>query len=218
MGSSSYTAIKICGLTVADQAAEVAAMGVEAVGIVGAKNSPRYVGDAQRRLMFSTLKATAPLVKRVWVVANPEQSEIASALKGEGLPSTIQLHGHESPEYCAQLRREYPKIEWWKALRIRKETDLNQIQGFKSHVDSLLIDTWSPQQLGGTGHRLPLEWVKNLSIDRPWWLAGGISANCIQEVISEVNPPGLDASSRLESSPGIKDLKKVKDLIKAIRH
>ena len=82
--------------------------------------------------------------------------------------------------------------------------------------DALLVDAWSPDQLGGTGHRLPLEWLSEARLPIPWWLAGGISSEWIPELLSQVSPDGLDASSRLEVRPGWKDLNKVASLLKAV--
>jgi len=217
MGSLSCPAVKICGLTDPEQALAIAQMGVEAIGVIGVAHSPRYLADSRRSLLFSTLSAAAPALKRVWVVADPNDDQIASALNAEGSPTVIQLHGQEAPERCGQLRRRYPQTEWWKALRVRHADDLQQLKGFSTQVDALLLDAWSPEQLGGTGQRLPLSWINSLRFDLPWWLAGGISSEWIPEVLQQVSPSGLDASSRLEVSPGIKDLQKVKALVEAIR-
>ena len=89
---------------------------------------------------------------------------------------------------------------------------------YEKHTDALLLDAWSPMELGGTGQRLPLEWLQKTKFDLPWWLAGGISAEWIPEIFSKVSPFGIDASSRLEASPGIKNIQKVKDLIKAVKN
>jgi len=61
-----------------------------------------------------------------------------------------------------------------------------------------------------------MRWLQNIKVKVPWWLAGGISAEWIPEVLSTLNPFGLDASSKLEISPGIKDIRKVESLINAI--
>ena len=99
------------------------------------------------------------MLKRVWVVADPSDEQLASSLSGEGQPSVVQLHGEESPQRCAELRRLYPRINWWKALRLREEADLNDVDAYGASVDALLLDAWSPKQLGGTGHRLDPAWL-----------------------------------------------------------
>ena len=213
--------LKICGLTDCDQACEIAAMGVDAIGVIGVPDTPRFVEPNQRRAIFQRLTQEHPALKRVWVVADPSDELLASALSGGGQPSVVQLHGEESPQRCAELRRLYPGTKWWKALRLRGEADLNGIDAYAADVDALLLDAWSPKQLGGTGHRLDPAWLERLEtrIGRtfPWWLAGGISAEWVPTLVHQVSPFGLDASSRLEHSPGVKDLRRVKALVEAVR-
>ena len=213
--------LKICGLTDCDQACEIAAMGVDAIGVIGVPDTPRFVEPNQRRAIFQRLTKEHPALNRVWVVADPSDEQLASSLSGEGQPSVVQLHGQESPQRCAELRRLYPRINWWKALRLREEADLNDVDAYGASVDALLLDAWSPKQLGGTGHRLDPAWLERLetriSSDLPWWLAGGISAEWVPTLLHQVSPFGLDASSRLEHSPGVKDLRRVKALVEAVR-
>ena len=213
--------LKICGLTDSDQACEIAAMGVNAIGVIGVPATPRFVEPTRRREIFARLALEHPQLSRVWVVADLGDEDLASALTGEGQPSVVQLHGEESAERCADLRQLYPSIRWWKALRLREQADLERIDAYATSVDALLLDAWSPEQLGGTGHRLDLSWLERLqeriSSDLPWWLAGGISAEWVPALVNQVSPFGLDASSRLEHSPGVKDLHRVEALIKAVR-
>ena len=79
------------------------------------------------------------------------------------------------------------------------------------------LDAWDDNSLGGTGNRVPIELLLNKTFKAPWILAGGISAEIIPEIFSKLRPDGIDASSRLEVSPGIKDLKKVESLVRKIR-
>lgn len=200
-----------------NQALEIASLGVNAIGIVGVKASQRYIPNKQRRELFRALEENYPKTERVWVVADPSEKEISEVLSGDGRPSIIQLHGKESMEVCRQLKNKYPFFQWWKALRIRQQEDLLIAQKYQDHADSILLDTWSSKVLGGTGDRLPLEWLTKINYQKPCWIAGGVSAEWIPELLSKVQPFGLDASSKLEDSPGIKDIKKVKSLLQAIK-
>jgi len=129
----------------------------------------------------------------------------------------VQLHGDESPETCRNLKRRHPATQFWKALRLREPEQLTSVEPYTDAVDALLLDAWNPDQLGGTGHRLPLDWLAEAELPLPWWMAGGISAEWIPELLAQVKPNGLDASSRLETRPGWKDLEKVAALVEAIR-
>ena len=107
-------------------------------------------------------------------------------------------------------------FKWWKAFRLQKKENLSLVKEYENFVDAFLLDTWSKNQLGGTGKRLPIEWLKKTDFNIPWWLAGGISIESISEVLLNLNPYGIDASSKLEHSAGIKDIEKIKALINKI--
>ena len=209
--------LKICGITDIEQAIAIARLGVQAIGVIGVPNTPRYVEPPQRRALFDVLEEQHPQLNRVWVVANPEDAALEAALNGAGQPSVVQLHGTESIERCQALKQRYPRQQWWKALRVREPDDLHQLQQYVPWVDALLLDAWAADQLGGTGHRLPLDWLSDTELAVPWWLAGGVSAEWVPELLSRVTPQGLDASSRLEERPGWKNLDKVQALVEAVQ-
>ncbi len=217
IGSPTSTAVKICGITEVIQAKAIASFGVDAIGVIGVEGSPRFVEENQRRKLFTQLQNCSPKLERVWVIADMNDSQIESALKGDGTPSIIQLHGSESQKRCQELRNIYPSIQWWKAIRISSPEDLLEAHTFEDYADALLLDAWSPNELGGTGNRLPLKWLHKAKFALPWWLAGGISSEWIPEIFSQVSPFGIDASSRLETHPGKKDLVKVHNLVTAVQ-
>ena len=210
-------AVKICGLTDPDQALAIADMGADAIGVIGVAGTPRYVDERERRALFQHLELAAPELERVWVVADLPDHELSRGLDDQGTPTVVQLHGEESPQRCLQLKQAHPQTRFWKAMRLRTPEQLQRVEAYLGSVDALLLDAWSPDQLGGTGHRLPLEWLSEARLPIPWWLAGGISSEWIPELLSQVSPDGLDASSRLEVKPGWKDLNKVASLLNAVR-
>ena len=209
--------LKICGITDPEQAHAIAQMGVQAIGVIGVPATPRFVEPAQRRALFQLLEEQHPKLHRVWVVADPDDAALKEALKGAGQPSVVQLHGSESDERCQRLKQLYPRQQWWKALRVREPEDLKQLEQYAPYVDALLLDAWSADQLGGTGNRIPLDWIRETELTVPWWLAGGVSAEWVPELLSRVTPQGLDASSRLEERPGWKNLDKVQALVEAVK-
>ena len=151
--------LKICGITDPEQAQAIAQMGVQAIGVIGVPATPRFVEPAQRRGLFQLLEQQHPQLHRVWVVADPDDAALEEALNGAGQPSVVQLHGSESDERCQHLKQRYPRKQWWKALRVREPNDLKQLEQYAPHVDALLLDAWNADQLGGTGHRIPLDWL-----------------------------------------------------------
>jgi len=216
--SNTATAVKICGITKIHQALEIASLGADAIGVIGVENSPRFIHEPERRELFNELELKAPNVERVWVVADPSDEVLFNGINGYGLPSVVQLHGNESIQRCNALKETFPHIRWWKALRVKREDDLELIKGYESTVDAILLDAWTQNVLGGTGEKLPIEWLKNKEFSIPWWLAGGISSQWIGPALREINPDGVDASSKLERYPGVKDLNKVKSLLNIVKN
>ncbi len=204
--------LKICGLRDPDQAAAVAALGADAIGVIAVVGSPRFVAPGARPELFAAVHRAAPACLGVLVVANPPNSALPELGPGQG-HQVVQLHGDESPQRCAELRHWLPHSSLWKALRIRSRDDLQRVDAYRGVVDAILLDAWAASQLGGTGQRLPLDWLADFDPGLPWWLAGGITPETAPEALEMLRPHGLDASSGVEHSPGHKDLDRVAALI-----
>ncbi len=202
--------LKICGLRRIEQALAIAALGADAIGVIGVRSSPRYLDPDARRSLFDALAVQFPGCRRVLVVADPGDTALAELQPQRG-HDVLQLHGDESPERCAALRQSLG-LEIWKALRIRSQADLERAVAYRGCVDALLLDAWTADQLGGTGKRLPLEWLEAFSPAMPWWLAGGVSPEAVPEILERLRPDGLDVSSSVEDAPGEKNLERVRAL------
>ncbi|MDP4830309.1 MAG: phosphoribosylanthranilate isomerase [Cyanobium sp. MAG_185] len=207
--------LKICGLRDPAQAAAVAQLGVDAIGVIGVPGSPRFLEAEQRPALFAAMRAAAPGCRGVLVVADPLEQQWPQLELGQG-HAVVQLHGSETPQLCGQVRSRLG-CEIWKALRIRRPEDLQRAADYAPVVDALLLDAWVPDQLGGTGHPIPIEWLQGFTPVLPWWLAGGIRAERVPGLLSQLGPTGLDASSGVERSPGDKDLDQVAALVAAVR-
>jgi phosphoribosylanthranilate isomerase len=208
--------LKICGLRQPDQAAAIAGMGVAAIGVIAVQSSPRFVLPERRAELFLAAKTARPSCLGVLVVADPQAADLEWLGCGQG-HDIVQLHGQESAERCQELRQSLG-VKVWKALRLRDPNDLALAADYAHHVDGLLLDAWVADQLGGTGQRLPLEWLQGFKPEVPWWLAGGIASKALAEILSQVQPNGLDVSSAVEKSPGDKDLQGVAELVRAVNH
>ena len=201
------------------QAAAVAGLGANAIGVIAARRSARFLEPEQRPALWEAVAGTNPNCCRVLVVVNPSDSELES-LRPEQGHQLLQLHGEETPERCQQLRDELG-LPLWKALRIRSAADLQQAEAYSAVVDGLLLDAWSDSAHGGTGERLPLQWLQGFQPLLPWWLAGGLGPSNARSALDQLaqqglTPTGLDASSGVEQAPGLKDLQLVEALIKAV--
>jgi len=208
--------LKVCGLREPDQARAIAALGVDAVGVIGVAASPRHLDPALRPALFAAIEAGRPGCLGVLVVADPSDADLPQLDPARG-HRVVQLHGEESPQRCRELRRLMPGLSWWKALRIRRAADLERAADYIPGVDALLLDAWVPDQLGGTGQRLPLDWLESFRPAVPWWLAGGLTPEWVPQVLERLRPDGLDASSGVEDAPGRKNLARVAELVAAVR-
>jgi len=215
--SKRSTAIKICGLTKTSQARSIAEFKINAIGVIGVKNSPRFVPEEECMKIFNEVEKVSSSIEKVLVIANAKLEEVKCINNRSTPPSVIQLHGNESVDYCRELKNEFPGIKIWKAFRLKAINDLENISQYEKNIDAILIDAWDEKSLGGTGNRVPIELLINKTFKAPWILAGGISAEIIPEIFSKLRPDWVDASSRLEKSPGIKDIKKVESLVRVIR-
>ena len=213
--SKKSTAIKICGITKTSQARSIAELKINAIGVIGVKNSPRFVPEEECMKIFNEVEKVSSSIEKALVIAN---AKLIKCINNRSTPpSVIQLHGNESVDYCRELKNEFPRIKIWKAFRLKAINDLENISQYEKNIDAILIDAWDDKSLGGTGNRVPIELLLNKTFKAPWILAGGISAEIIPEIFSKLRPDGIDASSRLEISPGIKDIKKVASLVREIR-
>ena len=214
----SKTLIKICGITSIEQAVQVADLGINAIGIISVDESPRYILPEKKKEIFKTLKDLYPNVERVSVVKNTPIDTIIKNFLGEPNETIIQLHGDEDIDYCKKLKQKIPDIELWKAFRIKNKEDLDKIKIYENFIDTILLDSWNTKTYGGSGEKIEQKYLEDLSFSKPWWLAGGVSPEWLEVIIRKIKPNGIDISSKVEISPGIKDIDKVKLLIKEVKN
>ncbi|OKH35661.1 N-(5'-phosphoribosyl)anthranilate isomerase [Calothrix sp. HK-06] len=204
--------IKICGIRDPLQGQAIAASGATALGFICVESSPRYVNVEQIK---SVVTLIPPYVDKIGVFANAQPTEIAFITNNSSLTG-VQLHGNESPEFCKQVREILPGIEIIKALRIRNVEDLDNTATFTDYVDTLLLDAYHPQQLGGTGQTLDWNILEEFKPGCPWFLAGGLTPDNITSALNKVKPNGIDLSSGVEKAPADKDLDKVAKLFEQL--
>ena len=209
------TLVKICGITSVEQAVQIARLGVHAIGVISVKESPRYVTPEKKKDIFRNLKINFPHVKRVSVIKNIPLELIC--INSSEFENVIQLHGDEDLSYCKELRRKFPQFEIWKAFRIKEGDDIKKIELFSDFIDAFLLDSWNENTYGGSGIRIKSKYLEKLKFSKPWILAGGISIDWVKQILLNIKPDGIDVSSSIESSPGIKDLNKTKKLLNLIK-
>jgi phosphoribosylanthranilate isomerase len=211
--------VKICGVTQSTQARAIAQSGATTLGFICVPNSPRYV---QPDLILNIINQLPAEIETIGIFADTTIENICQVVEQTNL-SGVQLHGSETVEYCERLSQQLGGREIIKALRIKMLADLKLADVYSQVVQTLLLDAYDPQKLGGTGHTLDWQSLRDFSPDCPWLLAGGLNPEnivlAIQQIINDQpigyhNFAGVDLSSGVEVSPGDKDLVKVADLFK----
>ena len=201
------TKVKICGFTNSENARDAAIAGVDAIGLVFYDKSPRNVDIQRAREIVAALP---PFINRVGLFVNANPSFIDEVLCEVPL-DTLQFHGDEELVDCTQYQ-----MPFIKSLRVTSKTNLDQIAEHFSDASALLLDSYNPNSYGGTGEIF--DWsLARVKINLPIILAGGLNSENVSEAISQVNPYAVDASSGVESSPGMKDIDKILAFIQSVR-
>ncbi|NER06352.1 MAG: phosphoribosylanthranilate isomerase [Okeania sp. SIO3C4] len=211
--------VKICGITKLEQGQAIAQIGATALGFICVPTSPRYITPEKIKNIVVQLPKN---IDKIGVFVNSEIDLLAEIIIQTQLTG-IQLHGDESPEFCHQLRQAIPdNIEIIKAFRIKSPQDLITVNSYENYVDTLLLDAYHPDKLGGTGQTLDWKILQDFYPTIPWLLAGGLTPENvtvpIQQLIIKSSHKfcGIDLSSGVEKTPGDKDLVKVKKLFESL--
>ena len=200
------TRIKICGLTLeADLDAAVQA-GADALGFVLYEGSPRCVSVARAAELCRRLP---PFVTPVLLLVNASAAVVQAAL--DAVPhAVLQFHGDESAQACESAGRAYLK-----AVRMEAGVNLPELVQQFGRAQGLLLDACGP---GYGGHGQVFDWSRlPASLDMPWVLAGGLSADNVGEAIARLQPWGVDVSSGVERQKGIKDAARMRAFCQAVR-
>ena len=203
--------VKVCGLTIVDEAVTCAAAGADAIGLVFYPPSPRHVALDQARAIVAALPEH---VAAVGVFNNATWEELDQAIAYCPL-SGVQLHGNESPGIIDRLRSQYRDITVLKGLFAAKAPFMSQAKQF--NASAFLVECGRGVLPGGNA--LTWDWssAREFASNHPMVLAGGLHPDNVVEAINACLPDAVDASSGLESAPGRKDLDKATRFIAQVR-
>jgi phosphoribosylanthranilate isomerase len=196
--------IKICGITSAEDAAEAASLGADAIGINFYKGSKRYVPPGSAPPIVSAVRGRAAVVG---LFVNEAPETIGEVCMRLGI-DIVQLAGDESPSDASRI-----------AFRRIKVVRLREGEGISSYRDypceSFLLDAYVPGEYGGTGKVLDWERIGTefKAPGKPWFLAGGLTPQNVTEAILLARPDGVDVAGGVEIRPGKKDYDKLKSFI-----
>ena len=212
--------VKFCGIRRAEDIEAVNRLKPDLTGFVFAKSKRQVSKEQAVRLK----KQLDPKIETVAVLVNMPVEE-AAALANSGIADLLQLHGDEDDAYIAALRK-LTGVEIIKAVRLRSgEPAANaKILTEAAQADYYLFDTFVADTYGGTGKTFSLSLLKGVRIEKPFFLAGGLDADNVAEVIGKLQKDatllpyfyGVDVSGGIETD-GYKDTEKMEAFMKAIR-
>jgi phosphoribosylanthranilate isomerase len=195
--------VKICGITRLEDAQVAVEAGADALGFVFYPPSPRYVTPEQAEQIIRWLPPFVTTVGLFVDVPLDTVHDIALHCRLD----RIQLHGRETPEFCGRVK--HPVI---KAFRIKNADSLADLPGYR--VAAYLLDGYVEGALpGGTGASFAWELAAQAKPYGPVILAGGLTPENVAAAITRIHPYGVDVSSGVEWTPGVKDHQKVREFI-----
>jgi phosphoribosylanthranilate isomerase len=200
------TWVKICGVTNVEEAVRVAELGADAIGLNFYAKSPRFIDTDRAKQIIDSISTLT-----IGVTVEPDEELIAKILQtGAG-----GLQTYSDKPIRSITSKHIP------AYRVKDRESLERIRtdiaSFARPPMAVLVDSYVPGEMGGTGQAAPWELLRGFDPGVPLILAGGLTPDNVAEAIRIVKPWGVDVASGVESSPGRKDLAKVRDFIQAAR-
>ena len=203
--------LKVCGMRDAENIKELAELKPDFIGFIFYDKSPRFVGNT---LDAELIQSIPREIRKVGVFVNATVDYILQNVKKYGL-NYVQLHGNETPDFCKNLRMKGVNII--KAFRLDESFIFSQLNNYKPHVDFFLFDA-KGDGYGGNGVTFDWSILKKYDNQKPYFLAGGISLDNLDELAGITPKPyAFDVNSKFEIEPGVKDIEKIGELITKMR-
>lgn len=201
------TRIKFCGLTRPGDVRLACELGVDAVGLVFAANSPRRL---TLEAAAAVRGAVAPFVSVVALFMDNAPAEIERVLRGIR-PHVLQFHGQENEAACRRWG-----LPYFKAVPMGGNADARGLAARYPSAAGLVLDGHAAGEPGGSGRSF--DWFRVPGeLARPWLLAGGLGPDNVGRAIRAAWPWGVDVSSGIESAPGLKDGEKMRRFVDEVR-
>ncbi len=209
--------VKVCGMTSTEQVMQLDEMGVEFAGFIFYANSPRNVYRYMAPAEIKKIRGKG--INKVGVFVNAPVEEVLKTVDACGL-YLVQLHGDETPKYCEKIA-DYVTVV--KAFRLREDDNvLWKVKDYRDIADMFLFDT-EGAGYGGTGKKFNWSVLKGLNIKKPFFLSGGISPEDTELLKEFAMDPvskdlfSIDINSKFETSPGIKNMEKIREFLHSIK-
>lgn len=203
--------LKVCGVRLVEDARYLGALSPWCVGSIFYPPSPRAVTLEQLAEVRLALPQVIPLIG---VVVNATLAEIDDVL---AIANGVQLHGDETPDFCAEVRRRHPQAIIIKAVSAVSAAAVASAKDFADDVSFLLFDTPTPKR-GGSGQKFGWHLLEAYTGAASFLLSGGIKPEDVPTIRAMSHPRlvGIDVSSSVEAAPGVKDRSKLAALFGAL--
>lgn len=198
-----------------DNIMSVASLQPDYMGFIFYRGSPRYAGH----LNNSVINSINPKVSKTGVFVNESLAKIRHFYSYFRLQN-IQLHGSETPGFCSLIKESLPHSRVIKTISVSTSSDIEKAVMYEDNCDYILFDT-RVHGYGGGGKKFNWKWLRDYPLSKPFFIGGGVEIADFESIL-EMKQQGIplfamDMNSGLESSPGIKDIEKVKLILSKIK-
>jgi phosphoribosylanthranilate isomerase len=207
--------VKICGLSRPGSVAAALEGGASHLGFIFFERSPRNVTPARARELVAGVEGRAATVAVTVDAGDPALDAIVAEME----PDMLQLHGGESPERVSELRQRYGRPVM-KAIAVSGPEDIAAVAHYRHAADLILLDSRAPAGAGiPGGNGIAFDWalLDDIEGNQAYMLSGGLNIENVAEALQMARPWGIDVSSGVESSPGIKDDDRIVAFLSRVR-
>jgi phosphoribosylanthranilate isomerase len=207
--------VKICGLSTRETLDAALDAGADMAGFVFFPPSPRHLSLGAARDLGKQTQGRAAKVALTVDADDATLGNVVEALQ----PDILQLHGKETVARVRDIKQKFG-LQVMKVIAIETAADLGALPGYADVADRILFDARAPDQAtrpGGLGAAFDWRLLEQVEMKRPFMVSGGLDAGNIAEAIRITRAGGVDVSSGVERSPGIKDAEMIRAFIRAAR-
>jgi phosphoribosylanthranilate isomerase len=207
--------VKICGLSTRGTLDAALDAGADMVGFVFFPPSPRHLSLQAAHDLGKQARRRALKVALTVDADDATLANIVEALQ----PDILQLHGKESVAQIRDIKQKFA-LPVMKAMAVETAADLSSLPGYANVADRILFDARAPKgatRPGGLGAAFDWHVLENLDLSLPFMVSGGLNAGNVAEAVRITRAGGVDVSSGVERTPGVKDPEMIRDFIRAAR-
>jgi phosphoribosylanthranilate isomerase len=207
--------VKICGLSTRETLDVALDAGADMVGFVFFPASPRHIGLETARDLGKQARRRASKVALTVDADDATLANIVEALQ----PDILQLHGRETVARLRDIKQKFG-LPVMKAIAVETPADLASLPGYAAVADRILFDARAPKEAtrpGGLGAVFDWHVLENLDLKLPFMVSGGLHAENVAEAVRVTRAGGVDVSSGVERTPGVKDPEMIRAFIHAAR-